>query len=605
MAKLVNNSTRKGLPILAKAPTGISGFDEITGGGLPRGRTSLVTGTAGAGKTLFGMEFIYRGATQFGDPGVFMAFEENETELAENVASLGFDLDGLIKRNQLVIDHVHVERSEIEETGEYDLEGLFIRLGHAIDKVKAKRVVLDTIEALFAALPNEAVLRAELRRLFRWLKERGVTAVITAERGTGVLTRNGLEEYVSDCVILLDHRVIDQVSTRRMRVVKYRGSSHGTNEYPFLIESDGLLVLPVTSMGLDHDAPTERVSTGVRALDAMLNGQGYYRGSSVLLSGTAGAGKSSLAAHFVDAACARGERCAYFAFEESQRQIMRNMRSIGIDLRRWVERGLLRFHTARPHLQGLESHLALMIKQIGDFEPAAVVVDPVTNLTDIGSELEAKTMLVRLVDYLKSRRITALFTSLTADQHNPEQSEVGVSSLMDTWLLLRNIETNGERNRGLYVLKSRGTAHSNQIREFILTDHGAQLTDVYTGLAGVLTGTARIAQEARERAELILRQEEIARKRRELESKRQATEAQIAALRASFDAESAEIGKAISDARVADNLLGETRAVLGNLRGATDRQESGNGGKGASHGGNGQNRGKTIQRKQRQRPAAE
>ena len=605
MAKLVNNSTRKGLPILAKAPTGIAGFDEITGGGLPRGRTSLVTGTAGAGKTLFGMEFIYRGATQFGDPGVFMAFEENETELAENVASLGFDLAGLIKRNQLVIDHVHVERSEIEETGEYDLEGLFIRLGHAIDKVKAKRVVLDTIEALFAALPNEAVLRAELRRLFRWLKERGVTAVITAERGTGVLTRNGLEEYVSDCVILLDHRVIDQVSTRRMRVVKYRGSSHGTNEYPFLIESDGLLVLPVTSMGLDHDAPTERVSTGVRALDAMLNGQGYYRGSSVLLSGTAGAGKSSLAAHFVDAACARGERCVYFAFEESQRQIMRNMRSIGIDLRRWVERGLLRFHTARPHLQGLESHLALMIKQIGDFEPAAVVVDPVTNLTDIGSELEAKTMLVRLVDYLKSRRVTALFTSLTADQHNPEQSEVGVSSLMDTWLLLRNIETNGERNRGLYVLKSRGTAHSNQIREFILTDHGAQLTDVYTGLAGVLTGTARIAQEARERAELILRQEEIARKRRELESKRQATEAQIAALRASFDAESAEIGKAISDARVADNLLGETRAVLGNLRGATDRQESGNGGKGASHGGNGQNRGKTIQRKQRQRPAAE
>ena len=605
MAKLVNNSAKKPLPTLAKAPTGIAGFDEITGGGLPRGRTSLITGTAGAGKTLFGMEFIYRGATQFGDPGVFMAFEENETELAENVASLGFDLDGLIKRNQLVIDYVRVERSEIEETGEYDLEGLFIRLAHAIDKVKAKRVVLDTIEALFAALPNEAVLRAELRRLFRWLKERGVTAVITAERGAGALTRNGLEEYVSDCVILLDHRVIDQVSTRRMRVVKYRGSSHGTNEYPFLIERQGLLVLPVTSMGLDHDAPTERVSAGIPALDTMLEGQGYHRGSSVLISGTAGAGKSSIAAHFVDAACARGERCLYFAFEESQRQIMRNMRSIGIDLGRWVERGLLRFHPARPHVQGLESHLALMIKEIGDFDPAAVVVDPITNLTEIGSTLEAKTMLVRLVDHLKSRRVTAVFTSLTDDQQNPEKTEVGISSLMDTWLLLRNIETNGERNRGLYVLKSRGTAHSNQIREFILTDHGAQLTDVYTGLAGVLTGTARIAQEARERAEILERQQEIARRRRELESKRQAIDAQIAALRASFDAESAEIEKAISDARIADTLLVETRDMLGSLRGASDMQGSGNSGKGASHGGNGQNGGKANRRKQRQRPAAD
>ncbi|HET7004606.1 MAG TPA: circadian clock protein KaiC, partial [Candidatus Binatia bacterium] len=408
------NSSKARQPALAKAPTGITGFDEITGGGLPRGRTSLITGSAGAGKTLFGMEFIYRGATQFGDPGVFMAFEENETELAENVASLGFDLDGLIKHNQLVIDYVRVERSEIEETGEYDLEGLFIRLGHAIDKVNAKRVVLDTIEALFAALPNEAVLRAELRRLFRWLKDRGVTGVITAERGAGALTRNGLEEYVSDCVVLLDHRVIDQVSTRRMRVVKYRGSSHGTNEYPFLIESQGLMVLPVTSMGLDHDAPTDRISTGIPQLDGMLDGQGYYRGSSVLLSGTAGAGKTSVAAHFVDAACARGEHCMYFAFEESQRQIMRNMSSIGIDLRRWVERDLLRFQTARPHLQGLESHLALMIKQIGDFNPAAVVVDPITNLTEIGSEREAKTMLVRLVDFLKSRRITSVFTSLTS-----------------------------------------------------------------------------------------------------------------------------------------------------------------------------------------------
>ena len=574
MAKL--NSSKSRLPVLAKAPTGIAGFDEITGGGLPRGRASLITGTAGAGKTLFGMEFIYRGAAQFGEPGVFMAFEENETELAENVASLGFDVDALIQRNQLMVDFVRVERSEIEETGEYDLEGLFIRLGHAIDKVKAKRVVLDTIEALFAALPNEAVLRAELRRLFRWLKDRGVTGVITAERGAGALTRNGLEEYVSDCVILLDHRVIDQVSTRRMRVVKYRGSSHGTNEYPFLIESQGLLVLPVTSMGLDHDAPTERVSAGIPQLDAMLDGQGFHRGSSVLISGTAGAGKSSIAAHFIDAACARGERCLYFAFEESQRQIMRNMRSIGIDLGRWVERGLLRFSTARPHLQGLESHLALMIKQIGDFNPAAVVVDPVTNLTEIGSDREAKTMLVRLVDFLKSRRVTAVFTSLTADQHNLEKTEVGISSLMDTWLLLRNIETNGERNRGLYVLKSRGTAHSNQIREFNLTNHGAQLSDVYTGVAGVLTGTARIAQEARERADILAHQQEIERKRRQLESKKKAMEAQIAALHAAIAAESLEFEKIMKQTRIADDLMNETRAKLGSLRGNNHGRESGN-----------------------------
>ena len=375
------NQSKSPLPALAKAPTGIVGLDEITGGGLPRGRTSLIAGTAGAGKTLLGMEFIYRGATQFGEPGVVMAFEESETELTENVASLGFDFDALIKRNQLLVDFVRVERSEIEETGEYDLEGLFIRLGHAIDQVKAKRVLLDTIEALFAALPNEGVLRAELRRLFRWLKDRGVTAVITAERGSGALTRHGLEEYVSDCVILLDHRVIEQVSTRRLRVVKYRGTFHGTNEYPFLIDAGGISVLPVTSIGLNHEAPSERISSGIGQLDAMLDGQGYYRGGSVLVSGTPGAGKSSIAAHFIYAACRRGERCMYFAFEESQSQIVRNMRSIGIDLGSGLGRGWLRFYPTRPQLQGLESHLAHMLKQIGDFDPAVVVVDPMTNLT--------------------------------------------------------------------------------------------------------------------------------------------------------------------------------------------------------------------------------
>ena len=580
------NQSKARMPELAKAPTGIAGFDEITGGGLPRGRTSLVAGSAGAGKTLFGMEFIYRGATQFGEPGVFMAFEENETELAENVASLGFDLDASIKRNQIMVDFVRVERSEIEETGEYDLEGLFIRLGHAIEKVKAKRVVLDTLEALFAALPNEGILRAEMRRLFRWLKERGVTAVITAERGSGALTRHGLEEYVSDCVILLDHRVIEQMSTRRMRVVKYRGSAHGTNEYPFLIDTQGLSVLPVTSLGLNHDAPKERISSGIAALDAMLDGRGYYRGGSVLVSGTPGAGKSSLSAHFIAAACARGERCIYFAFEESERQIVRNMRSIGIDLGRWLERGSLRFHAARPQLQGLESHLALMLKQISDFDPTVVVVDPMTNLTEVGSPAEAKTMLVRLVDFLKSRRITTLFVSLTTDQQNPEQTEVGISSLMDTWLLLRNLETNGERNRGLYVLKSRGMPHSNQIREFTLTNHGAQLREIYTGVAGVLTGTARIAQEARERAEILARQQENDRKRRELQSKRQAMEAQITALRAAFAAESAELEKVVNDTQSADTLMNDTRATLAGLRGGDADSKSRNKRRGADRGSN-------------------
>jgi len=592
-------------PALAKAATGIGGFDEITGGGLPRGRTALVAGSAGAGKTLFGIEFIYRGVTQYGEPGVIVAFEETENELAENVASLGFDLKDLIKRKQLVLDFVRVERSEIEETGEYDLEALFIRLGHAIEQVKAKRVLLDTIEALFAALPNQGILRAELRRLFRWLKERGITAVITAERGEGALTRHGLEEYVSDCVVLLDHRVTEQVSTRRLRVVKYRGSQHGTNEYPFLIDRTGISVLPITSLGLNHKALNERVSTGIAALDAMLGGEGFFRGSSILVSGTPGSGKTSLAAHFVDAACKRGEGCLYFSFEESEHQIIRNMRSIGIDLGRWVERGLLRFHSARPHIQGLESHLALMLKQIGEFDPAAVVIDPVTNLAEVGTTHEASTMWIRLVDSLKSHGITAMFASLTSDQEHPEMSEAHISSLMDSWILLRNLESNGERNRGLYILKSRGMAHSNQIREFVLTNQGAQLCEVYTGTAGVLTGTARVAQEARERAENRARQQEIGRKQRELETKRQAMEAQIAALRAAFASESAEVEQMVSNARLADQAVNETMAILSQLRsGEAKNGPIGESKGGGNNGGNKKNGGSGRGQDERRRPTA-
>jgi circadian clock protein KaiC len=458
---------------LPKAPSGIQGLDEITGGGLPRGRPTLVCGSAGAGKTLFAVEFLVRGI-EMGEPGVFMAFEENAEELAQNVASLGFDLARLSARRKLLVDFVRVERAEIEETGEYDLEGLFVRLGHAIDTVRAKRVVLDTLESLFAGLSNEALVRAELRRLFRWLKARGVTAIVTAERGAGSLTRHGLEEYVSDCVILLDHRVAEQVSTRRLRVVKYRGSAHGTNEYPFLIDASGFSVLPITSLGLQHRASAERVSSGVTRLDAMLGG-GYFRGSTVLVSGTPGSGKTSVAARFVQAACERGERCLFFAFEESPQQLTRNMGSIGMDLGRWRKQGLLRLESARPAVYGLETHLAFMHRTIREFGPAAVLVDPITDFTN--SLDDNKAMLTRLIDFLKMEGITAVFTSLTAAGAPVEQSEAGVSSLIDTWIVLRDMEREGRRHRALCVLKSRGMAHSHNVREFRITQRGIDIGD--------------------------------------------------------------------------------------------------------------------------------
>jgi len=526
---------------LEKTPTGITGLDEITSGGLPKGRTALICGSAGCGKTLFAMEFLVQGTLKYHEPGVFIAFEETEEELTKNVASLGFDLPGLCASKKLALDYVKVERSEIEETGEYDLEGLFIRLNHAIDSIGAKRVVLDTLEGLFAALPNEAVLRAELRRLFRWLKDKGVTAVITAERGERTMTRFGLEEYVADCVIILDHRVTEEVSTRRLRVVKYRGSVHGTNEYPFLINKNGISVLPITSLGLDYSVREEHISTGIERLDAMLAGKGYYRGSSILISGTAGVGKTSVASAFVNAAARRGERSLYFAFEESQSQILRNMRSIGINLAPWVNRGLLQFHAARPTVQGLEMHLLTMHHLVQEFKPQVVVVDPVTNLINVGSALQTRSMLVRLIDFFKTHQITALFTSLTGADSPLDQSEVGISSLIDSWLSLRNLESGNERNRGLFILKSRGMAHSNQIREFILSDKGIELVDVYAGLGTVLVGSARAAQEAREKAELMAQQEQLARRRRLFEHERHAIEAQIANLRADLESRRAEL----------------------------------------------------------------
>jgi circadian clock protein KaiC len=526
---------------LAKCASGIAGFDEITGGGFPRGRTSLICGSAGCGKTLLAMEFIARGARDYNEPGVFMSFEENEEELKSNVRSLGFDLDDLIERKLLAMDYVAVERSEIEETGEYDLEGLFVRLQHAISSVGAKRVALDTIEALFSGLANQAILRAELRRLFRWLQVQGVTTLITGERGDGALTRQGIEEYVSDCVITLDHRVTDQLSTRRLRIVKYRGSTHGTNEYPFLITHTGISVLPITSLSLNHAVSNERVSTGVPRLDTMLGGRGYYRGTTILLTGTAGTGKTSLSATFVDAACRRGEKCLYLAFEESQDQIIRNMRSIGVDLQPHVDKGLLKFHASRPTFYGLEMHLLVTHLLVEEQRPAIVVIDPVTNLVSAGSVGDVHAMAMRLVDYLKGRGITTVMTTLTSGGNNLEQSEINISSLIDTWLLVRDIESGGERNRGLYVLKSRGMAHSNQIREFRLTSQGIELLDVYLGPDGVLTGSARLVQEAKSQSDEAERQDGTRRRYLEVEAERKALAAQVAALEAKISLQDKEM----------------------------------------------------------------
>ncbi len=548
------------MEVLLKSPTGIKGLDEITGGGLPKGRPTLVCGGTGCGKTLLSMEFLVRGATEFGEPGVFMSFEEKSEELTQNFASLGFDLTDLEARKKLSLDYVHIDPSEIEETGAYDLEGLFIRLAFAIDSIAAKRVVLDTIETLFSGFANEALLRAELRRLFGFLKDKGVTAIITGEQGEKTLTRYGLEEYVADCVIFLNHQVSEQIATRRLRIVKYRGSAHGTNEYPFMIDEQGFSVMPISSIGLDHAASSERVSTGIPRLDTMMEGKGFYRGSSVLVTGTAGSGKSSMAAHFVDAACRRGERCLYFAFEESRNQIIRNMRSIGIDLEQWVNKGFLEFRNSRPTLYGLEMHLVTMHKAVEGFNPAVVVVDPISNLAAVASGVEVKSMLSRLIDYLKMKGITAFCTELA--EESLERPDIGVSSLVDTWLLLRVIEASGERNRGLYILKSRGMDHSNQVREFSLTGIGIQLRDVYIGAGGVLTGAGRIAQEAREKMELLERTQEIERKQRDIERKKAVIEAQIAALRVGFEAEKDDLEQAIAREKLHQEVLVEETQAM-------------------------------------------
>ena len=542
--------------VLRKSLTGIQGLDEITEGGLPTGRPTLVSGGAGSGKTMFGLEFLVRGATQYHEPGVFISFEETIPDLTTNAASLGFDLRKLVAEKKLFLDHVQISRAEVSETGEFDLEGLFIRIADAVKRVGAKRVVLDTIEALFSELPNPAILRAEIRRLFGWLKERGLTTVITAERDRpDKLTRHGIEEFVSDCVILMDHRVIDEISTRRMRIVKYRGSTHGTNEYPFLIDQHGISVLPISSLGLEHPAPGLRISTGITRLDGMLSGKGFFRGSSILISGTSGAGKTSVAAHFVDAACRRGERCLYFAFEESPQQIVRNMSSIGIHLGEWVNKGLLQFQAARPTYGGIEQHLLVTHKCVSSFKPNVVVVDPITNLLMVSTLHEVRSMLTRMVDFLKTQQITAVFTSLTAGSGSLEERESDVSSLMDSWLQLKSIEVGGERNRALYILKSRGMDHSNQIREFLLTNDGLRLLDVYLGPEGVLTGSARMTQEGREKAAGTSRKQQMSSRAREMERKRRIFEARMNMLRAEFEVEEEVLQRNISESKLLDAEL--------------------------------------------------
>lgn len=556
-----------------KTPTGINGLDEITLGGFPKGRPTLICGGAGCGKTLFSLEFLVKGIEDYNEPGVFIAFEEKADELALNVTSLGFDLKKLQDEKKLRIDYIHVDKSEIQETGEYDLQGLFIRLGYAIDSIGAKRVVLDTVENLFSGLTNEGILRAELRRLFQFLKDKGVTAIITGERGEKTLTRQGLEEYVSDCVILLDHRVVNQISTRRLRIVKYRGSLHGTNEYPFLIDEDGISVLPVTSLKLDKPVSKEIINSGIPSLDRMFPTGGFYKGSSILTSGTAGTGKTSIAVSFADAACKRGEKCLYFAFEESPAQIIRNMKSIDINLQKHIDAGLLKFYASRPTMYGLEMHLVAIHKAIQKFKPNVVVLDPITNLITIGSFSEVKSMLVRMIDFLQENQITVMFTALTLSTVINDQTDDGVSSLVDSWLCIKDIELNGERNRGLYIMKARGMKHSNQIREFTITNHGLKLVDVYIGPDGILTGSARETQMMMEETGQVLHSNAVGRKDREVLRKRKLLEAKIESLKTEFESAEEELNKIYIEEEIKRGVIDKTRQQMIDLRsGNKDKQ---------------------------------
>lgn len=555
-------------PQLAKCLTGIQGLDEITDGGLPQGRPTLICGSAGCGKTLFGVEFLVRGATLYGENGVLVTFEETASEITKNVSSLGWNLKQLIADDKILIDHIRIDPSEIEETGEYDLEALFLRLGYAIKKIGAKRVLLDTIEVLFTGLGNSSIVRTELRRLFHWLKDQGVTAVITGERGEKTLTRQGLEEYVSDCVIVLDQKTVEEIATRTIQIVKYRGSRHSNNEYPFLIEEDGISVLPITSLNLNHQVSNERISTGIAQLDDMFGGEGYYRGSSILVTGRAGTGKTTLAGYFAQATCDRGERCLYLATEESPQQILRNLHSISLDLNPYVEQELLQFDAVRPSNYNLEMRLFKIHKWIKEFEPRAIIVDPMSNLILSGSVTQTKSFFMRLIDYLKSKQITVFLTNLTSGdtEYDQEKTEVGVSSLMDTWIELQIIKVNGERNRILYALKSRGMPHSNQVREFIVNSQGVNLVEVYLGDGKVLTGTERINQELAEKALAKKRQQNIELKKRDFEREKQLLQAQVDALQMQLATQDQKFALLLEEDQEKQNITAENRASMGKMR---------------------------------------
>ncbi|HCY88082.1 MAG TPA: KaiC 1 [Desulfobacteraceae bacterium] len=475
MAKATSRGSGKKRQV-KKSPTGIEGLDDITGGGLPAGRPTLLCGGAGSGKTLMAMEFIVKGISMFKENGVYLSFEESKNELFDNVASLGFDMDVFDAQQHIFVREIDLGMHDFVESGDYNLDGLFAQIEYGIDCVGAKRIVIDGIETLFSHFSRESIIRKELKRIFRWLKGKGVTALITSEQGgtPGSITRHGIEEYISDCVIILDHRITEQVATRRLHIQKYRGARHGTNEYPFLITDNGISVFPITATQLDHDASSQQVSTGIQKLDDMFRG-GYYKGSSILITGTAGTGKSSLVSYFANAVCGDNEKCLYFAFEESARQIVRNMGSIGMDLQGFIDKGLLKIHAARPMLQGLEMHLLTMHEIIEKEQPSAVILDPVSNLDSIGSVLDVKLMFIRVIDYLKQNGITALYTALTPGDSMPEATDVGISSIMDTWILLQNLERNGQRERSLYIMKSRGLGHSNKIRKFRISDNGIDI----------------------------------------------------------------------------------------------------------------------------------
>jgi len=566
----VEDPGRRTRLFLPKSPTGIAGFDEITDGGLPAGRPSLVCGPPGTGKSLFAVQFLVNGATRYGEPGVFLTFEESREELVSNVRSFGFDIEGIERDGLLLVDALSME-PQVVDTGDFDLEALIVRLGYAVDKVGAKRVAIDNVEALFAGFGKPSLVRSELRRLFRWLKDHEVTTVITGERGEGRLTRHGIEEYLSDCVVVLDDRVVQDVATRRVRVMKYRGSTHGRNEYPFLIGADGFEVLPITSLGLSQDVSSERVSTGVAGLDEMLGGQGVFRGSGVLVSGTSGTGKTTIAASFADAACRRGEKVLFFSFEEAESEIFRNMASVGLDLAGWVQQGLLRFHCERPTTRGLEDHLATMQRLIRDFEPMLVVIDPVTSLARGATPFDVSAMLMRQVYYLKAAGITAVMTVLSADSRT-EQTILNISSLVDTFLEVVMLSAFGERNRGLYVLKSRGMAHSNQIREFLLSDRGVDVVPVMIGPEGVLTGSARIAAESAERTTAEELSKESAELVRALERRRESVDAHVATLRADFAAEERLTRRLIEASEQRVEAVNQDRLAQGRRR--TARPES-------------------------------